>query len=430
MKIIADLHTHSRFSRACSPQLTLPNLEKWAQIKGVNLLTTADFTHPAWIKECEEQLEAEGNGFYKLKKFQSKVHFIFTTEISFIYKKDNKIRRVHEIIFAPSLETVKKINKNLEQRKFNLNSDGRPILGLADRDFLELVKNIDEKIEVIPAHIWTPWFSIFGSKSGFNSVEECFGDLSKYIFALETGLSSDPPMNWRVSALDKYTLISNSDSHSLKNIGREANVFEIEDDKFSYQELIRILKEKDTKKFLYTIEFFPEEGRYHFDGHRDCGIVFDPKQTIKYKGICPKCKKPLTVGVSYRVEELADCEPGRVPQNKPGYKKLIELDKIIAQAFGTKGRESKTVLDIYFQIIKSLQSNELSILTDFPLSEMEARGVDERIIEGISRVRQEKLFISPGYDGVYGQIGIFERPEIKKEMIKRKKVARGQKSLF
>ena len=429
MRIIADIHSHSRFSRACSPQLTLPNLEKWGRIKGVNLLTTADFTHPIWIKECEEQLQSEENGFYKLKDSKGDIHFIFTTELSFIYKKAEKTRRVHEIVLAPSLEVVKKLNKVLEDRGFNLKSDGRPILGLSDRDFLELIKNVDEKLEIIPAHVWTPWFSVFGSKSGFNSIEECFKDMSKYIFALETGLSSDPPMNWRVSSLDPYILVSNSDAHSLKNIGREANVFEIEKNKFSYDELICILKQKDKKRFLYTIEFFPEEGKYHFDGHRECGVILNPKETIKNKGLCPKCKRPLTVGVSYRVEELADREPGYVPQDKPWYKRLIELDKIIAQVFEIQSRESKIVMDIYFKMIDQL-GGELSILIDCSLKEMKHRGVDERIIQGIDRVRQEKLFINPGHDGVYGQIGIFEKPKRRNQVIKMKKSPRGQKKLF
>jgi PHP family Zn ribbon phosphoesterase len=429
MKIIADLHIHSRFSRACSPQLTLPNLEKWAQIKGINLLTVADFTHPVWIKECEEQLESENNGFYKLKGSKSNVHFIFTTELSFIYKKNDKVRRVHEVVLAPSLGVAKKFNQTLEKRNFNLRSDGRPILGLSDRDFVELAKGVDKEIEVIPAHIWTPWFSVFGSKSGYDKLEDCFGDMTKYIFALETGLSSDPPMNWRVSALDPYILISNSDSHSLKNIGREANVFEIPEKDFSYQELIRILKEKDTKKFLYTIEFFPEEGKYHFDGHRDCKIVFSPEETIKHKNICPVCQRPLTMGVSYRVEQLADRKKGYIPQDKPGYKRLIELDKIIAQVLGVKNRESRAVMDIYFQMIKDC-GGELSILIDQPLKDLQSKNIDEKIIEGIKNVREEKLFINPGYDGVYGEIGIFTEPELKKETIKKKKVLPGQKNLF
>ncbi len=429
MRVIADIHSHSRFSRACSPKLTLPNLERWGRIKGVNLLTTADFTHPIWIKECEERLESEGNGFYRIKNGAGDVHFVFTTELSFIYKKKEKTRRIHEIVLAPSLEVVKKLNGVLQGRGFNLKSDGRPILGLSDRDFLELIKGVDGDIEIIPSHIWTPWFSLFGSKSGFDSVEECFGDMSQHIFALETGLSADPSMCWRVSSLDSYILISNSDSHSLKNIGREANVFEIEKNKFSYNELIRILKQKDTKKFLYTIEFFPEEGRYHFDGHRDCGVVLEPKQTIKYRGICPKCGRPLTVGVSYRVEQLADREPGYVPEGRPGYKRLIELDKIIAQAFEIKGRESKTVMEVYNQMVKKL-GGELSILIDIPLEELKTRGVDERIVEGISRVREGKLFIKPGYDGVYGEIGIFGKPEMEKETARKKKTPRNQKSLF
>jgi len=429
MKIIADIHTHSRFSRACSPKLTLSNLDKWGSIKGVNLLTTSDFTHPTWFKECEEQLEPEGNGFYKLKKNSKGTHFIFTTELSFIYKKGNKVRRVHEIVLAPNLEIVKKINQLLEKHNFNLKSDGRPILGLSDRDFLELMKDIDKRIEIIPAHIWTPWFSVFGSKSGFDSLEECFGDMTKYIFALETGLSSDPPMNWRVSALDPYILVSNSDAHSLKNIGREANVFEIEEEKFSYQEFIRILKEKDIKKFLYTIEFFPEEGKYHFDGHRNCEIVFNPQQTIKNKEICPVCKKPLTLGVSYRVEQLADRGVNYIPKDKPGYKRLIELDKIIAQAIDIKSRESKRVQEIYHQIIKDA-GNEISILTEISLKELESKGIDERIIKGIKKVREEKLFINPGYDGLYGQIGIFEKPKKNKEKFTKKKALRGQKALF
>ena len=412
MRIIADLHNHSRFSRACSPRLTLANLEKWGKIKGVNLITTADFTHPVWIKECEDNLEPEGNGFYKLKGSSGEIHFIFTTELSFIYKKNDRGRRVHEIILAPSLEAVKKLNKILEEWGFNLKSDGRPILGMSDRDFLELIKNIDERFELIPAHIWTPWFSLFGSKSGFDTVKECFEDMSHYIFALETGLSSDPAMNWRISDLDPYILISNSDSHSLENIGREANVFEIEEDKFSYDELIRILKQKDVKKFLYTIEFFPEEGRYHFDGHRACQVILEPKQTIKNKGLCPKCKKPLTIGVDYRVNELADREIGYVAPNRPGYKKLIELDKIIAQSLGLKGRKSKTVMNVYWQMIEKFGS-ELSILIDLSLEELKLGQIDSRVVEGIKRVRENKFEIKPGYDGVYGEIKIFKDSEIK-----------------
>lgn len=420
MRIIADLHNHSRFSRACSPELTIPNLDKWARIKGVNLITVADFTHPVWIKECEEMLVPDGtSGFYfypstssgQVSDEKDKVRFMFTTELSFIYKQGGKTRRIHNVIFAPNLAAVKKLNKELEKRGFNLKSDGRPILGMPDKDFLKLAKEIDERIELVPAHVWTPWFAIFGSKSGYDSVEECYGDMSKYIFALETGLSSDPPMNWRVSDNDKYILISNSDSHSLPNIGREANIFEMNEDNVSYDELIRILKEKDLEKFLYTIEFFPEEGMYHFDGHRDCEVSFKPKDTIKHKGVCPKCKKPLTIGVDYRVEELADRREGYVAKNKPGYKKLVELDKLIAQSLGIKSRASKKVKELYFDLINKFGS-ELGILLDIKKAEMKKKGVEPVIIEAIDRVRQGKLNITPGYDGTYGKIEIFNSEEL------------------
>lgn len=411
MRLVADIHNHSRFSRACSPELTLPNLDKWAKIKGVNLLTVADFTHPKWIAECEEQLEDMGNGFYTLKGGSGEIYFMFTTELAFIYKQADKVRRVHEIVLAPNLAAVKKLNKELASRGFNLAADGRPILGLADRDFLELIKNVDERLEIIPAHIWTPWFSVFGSKSGFDSIEECFGDMSQYIFALETGLSSDPSMNWRVSQLDPYILVSNSDSHSLKNIGREANVLEIEEDKLSYDEFIRILKTKDTNKFLYTIEFFPEEGRYHYDGHRECQVVLEPKQTVKQKGICPKCRRQLTIGVDYRVNELADREVGFKPNNKPGYKKSIELDKIIAECLGIKSRESRKVQEFYLKMIDKFGS-EMNVLLDVDIDSLESTDfVPPILVEAIKRVRAGKLRIKPGYDGVYGEINIFSEGE-------------------
>ncbi len=413
MRIIADIHNHSRFSRACSPQLTIPNLDMWAKIKGVNLITVADFTHPVWIQECEEKLVEDGNsGFYFYKDGDRTVRFIFTTELSFIYKQGGKTRRIHDIVLAPNLQAVKKLNKELDKHGFNLKSDGRPILGMPDKDFLKLAKEIDERIELIPAHIWTPWFALLGSKSGYDSVEECFGEMSKYIFALETGLSSDPAMNYRVSGLDDYILISNSDSHSLKNIGRECNVFEFDDDYITYDEFIRILKEKDISKFLYTVEFFPEEGRYHWDGHRECDVIFSPQETIKQKGICPKCKKPLTIGVDYRVEELADRDVGFVLPNRPEFKKIIELDKVIAQSIGIKSRTSKKVLTIYDDLIKKFGS-ELHILFDQDFDSLLENGIDELLVEGLRRNRAGELNVQPGYDGEYGHINIFSEEEIK-----------------
>ncbi len=434
MRVITDFHSHSRFSRACSPQLTIPNLDMWGRIKGVNLLSVADFTHPVWIKECEAMLIPDGDsGFYYYKDaLDPKVfarmaaesdvsvphsalptRFMFTTELSFIYKRHDKVRRVHNVVLAPHLAAVKQLNNELNRREFNLKSDGRPILGMSCRDFLEMAKTIDERIEVIPAHVWTPWFAIFGSKSGYDSVEECYGDMSEYIFALETGLSSDPAMNYRVSALDKYILVSNSDFHSLPNLGREANVMEFDEHAITYDELIRILKEKDTNKFKYTIEFFPHEGRYHFDGHRDCNVVMEPRETIKHKGLCPVCNKPLTIGVDYRVEELADRDPGYIVPNRPSDIKLVELDKIIAQAMGGKGRKSKTVMHAYWHMIQSLGS-ELSILLDSDIAALQAAAPHPNIAEGIRRMRAGELQIQPGYDGVYGEIAIFSQEEIER----------------
>jgi uncharacterized protein (TIGR00375 family) len=415
MRIIADIHNHSRFSRACSPELNLPNLAKWAKIKGVNLLTTSDFTHPKWLAECEEALVDQGNGFYKLPKF-SDINFLFTTELAFIYKKGDKTRRVHNIVLAPDLSTVKKLNSALLKRKINLHSDGRPILGMSDRDFLEMAKEVNQRIEIIPAHIWTPWFSIFGSKSGFDSVEECYGDMAPYIFALETGLSSDPLMNYQVSALDKYILISNSDSHSLQNIAREANVFDIAPADLSYDELIKILKEKDSKRFMYTLEFYPEEGRYHYDGHRDCKFVCPPAETKRQKGICPVCKKSLTIGVQNRVEELADRQYGYISPGRPTYKKLVELDKILAEILFVKSRCSKKVETVYKEIIAEYES-EFAVLVELPTSDLgNLKKYSPLLPVAIQRVREEKLKVRPGYDGEYGIVSIFsdeEKAELK-----------------
>jgi uncharacterized protein (TIGR00375 family) len=410
MQIIADIHNHSRFSRACSPELNLQNLAKTAKIKGVNLLTTADFTHPKWITECEQYLQDQGNGFYILPQFPD-INFLFTTELAFIYKKGGKTRRVHTIVLAPNLTAVKKLNATLLRRKINLNSDGRPILGMSDRDFLEMAKEVNKEIEVIPAHIWTPWFSIFGSKSGFDSVEECYGDMSKYIFALETGLSSDPLMNYQISALDKYILVSNSDSHSLQNIAREANVFDIKSQDLSYSEFIRILKEKDSTRFKYTLEFYPEEGRYYYDGHRDCKFVCKPTETKKYKGICPVCKKALTIGVQNRVEELADREYGYIPEGRPAYKKLIELDKVLAEILMVKNRHSKKVQKLFNDILIEYKS-EFNVLVELSIDELDnLKKYSLLLPEAIKRVREQKLYITPGYDGEYGIVQIFSEKE-------------------
>ena len=286
MRVIADIHLHSKYSRACSKQLDLEHNAEWATYKGINLLGTADFTHPQWFRELQSKLVPENQGLYRLKGSSLSVRFMLTTELSCIYSQGGKTRRIHLCIFAPSLETVAKINSALEKRQVNLKADGRPIMGLSAIVLTQLILEIDPTAMVIPAHAWTPWFSVFGSNSGFDSLEECFGPATSEIFAIETGLSSDPPMNWRLSALDKITLISNSDAHSPANLGREANVFELDESEITFDEIRRILREKDREKFRYTIEFFPHEGKYHYDGHRDCGIVFAPAETKKHQGIC------------------------------------------------------------------------------------------------------------------------------------------------
>ncbi len=407
MQFVADFHLHSKYSRATSKDMDLENLDKWAKIKGIKVLGTGDFTHPEWFNNLKEKLEPAEVGLFKLKN--SETRFILTAEISCIYSKKNKVRKIHIIVFAPSFEAVEKINVNLG-RIGNLKSDGRPILGLDAKELAKIVLDASPDCLVVPAHCWTPWFSIFGSKSGFDFMEECFEEYSKYIFAGETGISADPKMFWRISGLDKITLISNSDSHSPAKIGREANVFGTE---ISYPAIIEAIKSKNPKKFLYTIEFFPEEGRYHYDGHRLCGVSLSPQESKKYGNICPNCGKPLTIGVLNRVEELADRPEGFRPENVIPFKRLIPLEEIIADAFGVLSA-GKRVREEYKKLISKL-GNELNILLETPLSELKIATLPE-IAEGISRVREGKVFIEPGYDGVYGKIKIFSPGERKKQL--------------
>jgi len=425
MRQIADLHIHSPYSRAVSKEMTLENLNLWAKKKGITILGTGDFTHPAWFSQLQSKLEERESGLFTLKsdKSATATRFVLTSEISCIYTKNGKGRRIHNLIFAPSLETVKKINAKLDSLG-NIKSDGRPILGLDAKELLRIVLEIDPKCFFVPCHAWTPWFSIFGSMSGFDSVEECFEELSDKIFALETGLSSDPAMNWRLSNLDKYTLISCSDAHSLPNLGREACVFEIEAKKLSYNEIVRIIKEKDKKKFLYTIEFFPEEGKYHYDGHRLCQTRLTPKQTIKYKGICPVCGKPLTVGVMSRVEKLADREENYLPPDNIPFKSLVPLQEIIAEALN-KGKATKLAQQEYESLVLK-GGNEFRVLLDLSESEL-AKITLPKIVEGIMRVRKKELFILPGYDGEYGTVQIFSEKE---KIPKKSKTKPGQKNLF
>lgn len=406
MKFAGDFHIHSKYSRATSPLMDLENLDRWAKIKGITVMGTGDFTHPAWLKELKEKLIPAEPGLFVLKNPGSRTRFLLTSEISCIYSKGGKVRKVHIVVFAPSFEAVKKINSQLEKIG-NLKADGRPILGLDARDLAKIVLDADQDCLVVPAHVWTPWFAVFGSKSGFDSLEECFEDYAKYIYAIETGLSSDPAMNWRLSQLDKVAIISNSDSHSLPKIGREANFFDTE---LSYNGIAEAIKTKNKNKFLHTVEFFPEEGKYHFDGHRLCNISLAPKESKKYNNICPACAKPLVIGVLNRVEELADRPEGFVLENAIPFKSLVPLEEIIADALGVS-KASKEILKRYNNLIKNLGS-EFDILLDAGIKDIESLSLPE-IAEGIMKVRQGEVQIEPGYDGVYGKIKIFENKKKK-----------------
>lgn len=400
MEFIADFHIHSKYSRATSRDMDVKHLTEWAKLKGITLIGTGDFTHHLWLEELKHHLEELGNGLFKYQD----IYFILTTEISSIYSKKGRTYRIHNMVFSPSFKTTDKINETLG-RYGNLASDGRPILGMDAADLARIIFDIDENCMVVPGHIWTPWFSLFGSMSGFDKIQDCFEDQTPKIFALETGLSSDPGMNWRLSALDRFSLISNSDSHSPSKIGREANVFDCE---LNYKTIRDILKTKDKKRFLYTIEFFPEEGKYHFDGHRLCGIRLSPKETRKYNGKCPKCGKPVTVGVMNRVEQLADRPEGFVPSNAIAYKNLIPLDEIIADAKGLG--KSSVAVDREYRAAVAKFGTEFDILLKSSKEDL-LKGLPARVTEGVLRVREGKVHIKAGFDGEYGTISIFGENE-------------------
>jgi uncharacterized protein (TIGR00375 family) len=417
MKFVADLHLHSHFSRATSKNLNLEYLSKWAQLKGVQVVGTGDIAHPGWLEEMKKKLQPAEEGLFKLKEefstpiqkevfkaCQNPIRFMLAGEISNIYKKNDKVRKIHNVVFLPSFEAVEKLQAALEKIG-NIRSDGRPILGLDARDLLEIVLETDPQAYLIPAHIWTPWFSLLGSMSGFDSVEECFEELAPHIFALETGLSSDPPMNWRLSALDRYTLVSNSDAHSPQKLAREANVFDTE---LSYPAIFEALKTGDSEAFLGTIEFFPEEGKYHYDGHRKCGIRWDPKTTLTHKGTCPECGRPVTVGVMHRVETLADREEGEGPAQRHPFKSLIPLPEILAEVYEV-GVSSKRVRDS-FEILLAKLGPELDILQQVPLEDIEKVG-GSLSAEGVRRMRSGEIQVAAGFDGEYGTIRLFQEEE-------------------
>ncbi len=411
MKIIADFHIHSKYSRATARDMDLEHISQSAQEKGITVVGTGDFTHPEWFDGLKNKLEPAEEGLYRLKDKDDGVRFVVTGEISNMYTRHGRGRRIHNLIILPSLESAEKINKILSWQG-NLKSDGRPILGMDSEELLKIVIDADSKALFVPGHVWTPWFGVFGSMSGFDSLEEAFGENTKHIYALETGLSSDPPMNWRLSVLDKFALISNSDAHSPRNLGREVNVFDTD---LSYSAMREAIIKKDKTKFLYTIEFFPQEGKYHYDGHRLCNVSMSPEQRKEVKGICPKCDRKLTVGVLSRVDELADRKDGFVPSDAIPYKSLVPLKEIIAEAIGI-GPQTKGVEEQYQTLIQKF-SNEFNILLDVPLEELDKFTLP-KIAQGIQRVRDGKLIIEPGYDGEFGKVKIFHEVEKEEEQNK------------
>ena len=397
MSYIADFHIHSKYSRATSKEMDIKNLAKWAKIKGVDLLGTGDFTHPDWFKELKENLRPREEGIFE----HNGIRFMLTAEVSNIYFKRGKTRKIHNIIFAPNFKTVEEINKLLSQYG-KLSSDGRPILSLESHKLVKMIMDINPDCFIIPAHVWTPHFSLFGANSGFDDIEECFEDQTPNIYALETGLSSDPAMNWRWSKLDKFSLTSNSDAHSPSKIGREANVFS---GPFSYKELINILKNRDKSKFLYTIEFFPQEGKYHWDGHRACHQRLSPNESKNINNHCPTCGKKLTIGVMHRVEDLGDRDSEFNLDNAPGFKHMVPLVEIIAASLHV-GVESVSVQREYNKLIKNFGS-EFHILLEIPKKDI-LKSAPPKIAKGILKIREGKVNVVPGYDGVYGQVNIFD----------------------
>lgn len=414
MNFYTDLHIHSKYSRATSKNLTLEELAIWAKKKGLSLIGTGDFTHPAWFEEIKQKLIPSDDGTFRLnpeieKEINASVKFILTVEISTIYKKWEKTRKVHHVVFVPNLKSAE-IFRNKLDAIGNIKSDGRPILGLDSRNLLEIVLESGENSYIIPAHIWTPWFSVLGSKSGFDSIEDCYGDLAEHIFALETGLSSDPEMNWRVSKLDKYRLVSNSDAHSASKLAREATVFNIDPNYYSIMNAL-----KTGEGYVGTVEFFPEEGKYHEDGHRKCNICMSAEETKKHNGICPVCGKPMTIGVSYRVNELADKKDlNTLPKTAGKVYSLIPLQEIISEIMQVSA-SSKSVCNEYEKLINKF-GTELSILQDIPTEEISK--TSEILAEAIARLRKGQVIKQAGYDGEYGVIKLFNPNELSNKKLK------------
>lgn len=417
MRFIADLHIHSHYSMATSKQLNPEYLDYWARIKGIGLIATGDFTHYKWIAELKEKLEPAEEGLFRLRPelriklpfensaFEhSEVRFILSAEISNIYKKNGKVRKVHNLIYAQSFDVVEKMQAQLSKIG-NITSDGRPILGLDSRNLLELALECSPDIFFVPAHIWTPWFSVLGEKGGFNSIEECFGDLSGHIYALETGLSTNPALNWMCSFLDKYTLLSNSDAHSPDRLGRNANVLNCD---FSYTNVIEAIKNGDGKTFIGTIDFYPQEGKYHYDGHRKCNVRWNPVETLKHRAICTVCGKRVVVGVASRIAQLSDRTDIIKRPNRRDFYSIIPLPEILAEITGT-GESSKKVKQLYFDLLAKCGS-EFDILLNHPLEYIYKTG-GVLVAEAIKRMRNGEVIIHEGFDGEYGVIKVFQPGE-------------------
>lgn len=433
MAYIADLHIHSRFSRACSPQLNIPNLVEWSKYKGINVMGTGDFLHPLWYTELKRDLVEDGTGFLSYSK-DPDIKFVLTVEIASIYTHKGKGRRVHNLIFMPDFAAAERFQKELLGRRSNLVSDGRPIVGISSKDLLSLALQASEKAIFIPAHAWTPWFGVFGSQSGYDSLQDCFEDLSEYVYGIETGLSSDPAMNWRIKELDKRSILSFSDAHSLPNLGRESTVIDgaLET---GYESLFNAVKTGQVKG---TLEFYPEEGKYHYTGHRLCGVKYSPEDTKKNGTICPKCKKGLTVGVMERVEKIASrsSEELRVESDesgiiksqefidRPGYRMLVPLMTVIAEAFGTVPTNQKVIAE-YKKLVSEL-GGEIKVLTKASIDEI-AKISGPKIAEGVDKDRRGDLVIDPGYDGVFGVVKIWKDRE---ESVTSKEIEIPQLGLF
>jgi len=415
MKIFADLHIHSKYARATSKNMDLENLSKFGKIKGLNLIGTGDFTHPRWLEELKNKLKPiEDSGIFSFDDMK----FMLTTEVSTVYEQDNKMRKIHHLLHVPSFDIVDQINEQLKKMGGKLDIDGRLLLSEKNSvEFVEAITSIYNDTLIVPAHVWTPWFSLFGSKSGFDRVEDCYQDQIKYIYALETGLSSDPEMNWRLSSLDKFALMSNSDCHSAWpwRLGRECNVFNLKE--ITYWEILDTIRKKDKDRFLFTVEVNPAYGKYHWTGHRNHNISLSPKQALKLNDICPVCHRKLTVGVEERVEELADREEGFVPKDVIPFKHLLPLFELINVATGTDSLYSKSSWSVYNKLIQNFE-NEFNILLDVPREELE-KVAEKKLVDVIMKNREGKIKIIPGYDGVYGK-PVFDEEEFKQHEEKQK----------